>query len=360
MDALTEEIGCTSGATESKKRAVRGAVKAAKARGEARRRLVTLAVEHASVLGPIQALEQRGCEVIFAPLDSDGRVSPQALSELLNGALLLSVQAANNETGVIQPLPEVCQLASERGVLVHVDAAQILGKAPFSVERLNLDFVSLSAHKCYGPNGVGALWVRGGPASPAIAPLIFGGDHERSLRPGTPNAPGIAGFGLAATLAVSRLAEDAKRIGALRDRLEGQIRERIRLKKPGDNANTGRIRINGAGAPRLPGATSITFPGLDADALVANLPELQLSTASACHGGGPEPSHVLRAMGLTRKDAYATVRLGLGIGLSAADVDYAAARITAAASRLWRANNAAFEDGHEAARSMAGAMPARP
>ena len=303
IDALPEEIVFTSGATESNNLAILGVATAARDAGRPRRRLVTLGIEHPSVLEPMAELGRRGFEVEFVPVHRDGRVVLEALEVALDGALLLSIQAANNEIGTLQPLREASRMAAERGVLVHSDAAQILGKAPFSVEELWLDFASLSAHKCYGPKGVGALWIRGGVAGAPIAPLMFGGGHEAALRPGTYNAPAVAAFGLAAETGVARLLKDAERVARLRDRLERLLAEQL----PG-------LRLNGAIDHRLPGATSLTFPSVDADALVANLREFDLSTASACRAGTPEPSHVLRAVGLSRKRAYSTLRIGLGRG----------------------------------------------
>lgn len=332
IDALPEEIVFTSGATESNNLAILGVAAAAAGREGStpgaltpvRKRVLTLGIEHPSVLAPVAELGRRGYDVEHVPLHRDGRVDLDALEDALarDDVLLLSIQAANNEIGTIQPLAEASRMAAERGVFVHSDAAQILGKAPFSVEALNLDLVSLSAHKAYGPKGAGALWIRGGPLRAPICPLTFGGGHENGLRPGTLNAPAIAAFGLAVRLAIKRLKTDAARIAILRDRLEASLVDRLGA----------RVRVNGAIDRRLPHATSLTFfdpdgRPLDADALVANLPEFDLSTASACHVGTPEPSHVLRAIGMSPAEAYATLRVGLGRGTERADVDRAAERI---------------------------------
>lgn len=325
IDALPEEIVFTSGATESNNLAILGVAAMAEERGDKRRKLLTLGIEHPSVLAPMAELGRRGWEVEFVPVRRDGRVVLDALDDALDGALLLSIQAANNEIGTIQPLLEASRMAAERGVLVHSDAAQILGKAPFSVEALNLDFTSLSAHKCYGPKGVGALWVRGGVAGAPIAPLMFGGGHEGGLRPGTLNTPAIAAFGFAAEMAIEHLEADSVRVGALRDRLERQLAECL----------DDRVRINGAIGQRLPHATSLTFfdgdgRPLDADALVANLPEFDLSTASACHAGTPEPSHVLRAIGMSQEEAYGSLRVGLGWETERTEVDRAVGQLVVA------------------------------
>lgn len=306
VGALPEEIVFTGGATESNNLALLGAARAARERGDARRRIVTLPIEHPSVLAPARFLARDGFESLTAPVGRDGRVDLDALAALLSSAenepaLLLSIQTANNEIGTIQPVAEAAALARERGVLIHSDAAQALGKIPFDVESFDLDFASLSGHKCYGPKGIGALFVRGGPRRAPIAPILFGGGHERGLRPGTSNTPAIAAFAEAATNAVARLPEEAPRLAALRDRLEREITARLP-----------EARVNGALVHRLPHTTSITFPGVDADALIANLPTFDLSAASACHSGAPEPSPVLRALGLTPANAYSTLRLAIG------------------------------------------------
>ncbi len=325
IDALPEEIVFTSGATESNNLAILGVAAAVRNDGRPRRRLLTLGIEHPSVLEPMAELGRRGFEVEFVPVHRDGRVVLEALEAALDDALLLSIQAANNEIGTLQPLREASRLAAERGVLVHTDASQILGKAPFSVEALNVDFASLSAHKCYGPKGVGALWIRGGVSGAPIAPIMFGGGHEGGLRPGTCNAPAIGAFGVAARVAMERLETDASRIGALRDRFESELSERL-----GEQ-----VRINGAVGHRLPHASSVTFyryggQPLDADALVVNLPEFDISIASACHAGTPEPSHVLREVGMSTAEAYGTLRVGLGRGVERAEVDRATERFVGA------------------------------
>ena len=317
VGALPEEIVFTSGATESNNLAILGVAAAAKEGGEPRRRIVTLRIEHPSVLGPCRHLGKRGFEVATAPVRRDGTVELDTLEAVLgDDTLLLSIQAANNEIGTIQPLAAAARLAHERGALVHSDAAQALGKIPFDVETLGLDFASFSAHKCYGPKGVGALWVCGGPTRAPIAPLYFGGGHERGLRPGTSNTAAIAGFGEAARIAAELLNADARRLTTLRDHFETLLQER-----------TKKVTLNGALGNRLPGASSLTFDGVDADALIARLPDLDLSAASACHSGTPEPSHVLRAIGLTDERAYATLRIAIGRATTRADMECAACRI---------------------------------
>ena len=317
VGALPEEIVFTSGATESNNLAILGVAAAAEERGEPRRRIVTLGIEHPSVLGSCRHLIKRGFQVAVAPVRRDGMVELDTFEATLgDDTLLLSIQAANNEIGTIQPLAAAARLAHERGALVHSDAAQALGKIPFDVETLGLDFASFSAHKCYGPKGVGALWVCGGPARAPIAPLYFGGGHERGLRPGTSNTAAIAGFGKAAELASERVTADAHELAALRDHFESLLL-----------ARTDNITLNGALDNRLPGTSSLTFDDVDADALIARLPELDLSAASACHSGTPEPSHVLRSIGLSDEQAYATLRIVVGRTTTRVDIECAAHRI---------------------------------
>lgn len=326
INALPEEVVFTSSATESNNLAILGVVAAAEERGEPRRRIVTLGIEHPSVLGPCRHLSKRGFELAIAPVHRDGTVDLDTLEATLgDDTLLLSIQAANNEIGTIQPLAAAARLARESGALVHSDATQALGKIPFNVEYLGIDFASFSAHKCYGPKGVGGLWVCGGPARAPIVPLLFGGGHEHSLRPGTSNTAAIAGFGEAARLAVQRLPEDAQRIAALRDHFEILIQDQI-----------GNVTWNGALNHRLPGLSSLTFKGIDADALVARLQNLDLSAASACHSGTPEPSHVLRAIGLSSHAANSTLRVALGRPTTYADVEYSVCRLNHC-TRLLRA-----------------------
>ena len=324
IGALPEEVVFTSGATESNNMAILGIAAAAEERGERRRRIVTLGLEHPSVLGPGRHLTARGFMLVTAPVGRDGTLELDALAEVLkDDTLLFSVQAANNEIGTIQPLAAASRLAHEHGALVHSDAAQALGKMPFDVEALDLDFASFSAHKCYGPKGVGALWVRNGPVHAPIAPLYFGGGHEHGLRPGTYNTAAIAGFGEAARIADERLADDTHHIAALRDHFEALLQDRVEG-----------IAVNGALGHRLPGASSLTFEGVDADALIARLPDLDLSAASACHSGTPEPSHVLRAIGLSNEQAYSTLRVALGRGATHTDVEQAANRIAESISAV--------------------------
>ena len=293
------EIVFTSGATESNNLAIFGFAHASDSN---RNRIVTTSVEHKSVLGPCQELSRQGMDVVVLPIDGNGRVDINAAKAAIDeSTLLVSIQAANNEIGTIQPVAEIAQLAHQRGALLHCDAAQAVGKIDVDVEELDIDLMSVSAHKLYGPKGVGALYVRGGPFSIPLRPLTIGGGQERQLRAGTLNVPGIVGFGEACELCRHSISGEAKRISALRNQLENEILRRVK----------GAWR-NGLLENRLPGNCSLTFPGIDAEALLVNTPDLAISTGSACTAGAPEPSHVLLTIGLSREDAYSTIRIGIG------------------------------------------------
>jgi cysteine desulfurase len=293
------EIVFTSGATESNNIAIFGL---ACASDSDRSRIVTTAVEHKAVLGPCEELSRRGMDVVALPVDGEGRVDVDAAEKAIDeSTLLVSIQAANNELGTIQPVAEVARLAHEKGALVHCDAAQAVGKIDVDVEDWGVDLMSVSAHKLYGPKGVGALYVRGGPFSMPLRPLTFGGGQEHQLRSGTLNVPGIVGFGKACELCWRLASDESKRVSALRDHLESEILRRVEG-----------ARRNGPLEGRLPGSSSLTFPGIDAEPLLVNVPDLAISTGSACNAGALEPSHVLLAIGLTREDAYGTIRIGVG------------------------------------------------
>ncbi|HEX8600716.1 MAG TPA: cysteine desulfurase family protein [Chloroflexia bacterium] len=323
----------TAGATESNNLAILGLALGTQAgyhlgvnTQPKRRRIVTTAIEHKSVLGPCHALEQEGYEVVTLPVRSDGRVDLEAArGAIADGTLLVAVQAANNEIGTIQPIAEIAEMAHAKGALILCDAAQAVGKIPVDVEAWDVDLLSISAHKMYGPKGVGALYIRGGAYGLPIKPLMYGGGQERELRPGTLNVPGIVGFGAACALSTELMLVEAKRVSSLRDSLE-----KILI------AALPHVRRNGALDNRLPGNSSITFPELDAEALIANLPNIAVSTGSACTSGAPEPSHVLTAIGLDRQDAYSTVRIGIGRFTTESEIALTTKAIVEAAERLTR------------------------
>jgi cysteine desulfurase len=311
----------TSGATESNNLALKGVVEGLAGR---RDHVVSVATEHSAVLDPCRHLAARGARLTLLPVDGSGLVDPAALGAALSDrTALVSVMVANNEIGVLQPVAEIARLCRERGVLLHCDAAQALGKVPLSPEALGVDLLSLSAHKLHGPKGVGALWVRRGRPRIPLLPQLHGGGHERGLRSGTVPVPLVVGFGRAARLAVEGLEVEAARLQALRDRLW----ERLRSTLPG-------VHLNGHPERRLPGNLHVSFDGVVADALLAEVPGLALSTGSACTSARPEPSHVLRALGLPEARVRGGVRIGLGRFTREAEIETAADLLVAAVLRL--------------------------
>lgn len=311
VGAQPGEVVFTSGATEANTLALLGGVPAGGG-------CVVSAVEHASVLGCLPELRRRGHAVAILPVDAGGRVDPAALNEALSGLptpALVSVMAANNEVGTVQPLAELAAVASRHGATMHSDAVQALSTRALDMAALGIHGLSLSGHKLYGPMGIGALIVRR-PFRPV--PASPGGGQQRGLRGGTLPTPLCVGLGAACRLARERREEDARRISELRDRLWQRLRSRL----PG-------IRRNGA-ADGLAGCLNVTIPGIDAADRLLDLPELAVATGSACHSGASEASHVLLALGLSVMDAHASVRFGIGRGTTAAEVDEAADRLAAA------------------------------
>ena len=326
IGAAANEVVFTSGATESNNIAIKGAARHAvvyaPAGAPARRRIVTLATEHKCVLESVADLGREGFDPVFLPVRPDGTLDPDVLrAALAEPTLLVSIMAANNETGVIQDLPSLAAIAKGAGVLVHSDLAQAAGKIPLDVAAWHLDLASISGHKLYGPKGVGALYVRRRPRV-RLAPLFSGGGQERGLRSGTLPAPLIVGFGEACRLAKEEQAEEATRLAALRTRLLDRLRSLI----PG-------LTVNGTLDARLPGNLNLTFPAASAADIMAGAPDLCVSTGSACSSAAVEPSYVLRAMGVPDAAAARSLRIGIGRFTSAAEIDYAAAALAAAHDR---------------------------
>lgn len=302
------EVVFTSGGTEADNFAIRGAAEALEPTG--RRHLIASSIEHEAVIVTFKALARRGWKTTLLPVDTSGIVSPDALREAMtDDTALVSIMHANNEIGTVQPVRELAAIAHERGALFHTDAVQSAGKIPVNVRTLGVDLAAISAHKFYGPKGAGALWIRRGTRLNAI---LTGGKHERSRRAGTENVAGIAGLGVAAELAMKKLDEEAARLGALRDRLETAVIERI----PG-------TAINGAREPRVPNTTNISFEGIEAESLLIalDLEGFAVSTGSACSSGTLEPSHVLRAMGFPPHRTQNSIRISLGARNTDAEVD---------------------------------------
>jgi cysteine desulfurase len=308
VGAHAGEIIFTSGATEANNLAILGSIAACQ--GDAA--FVTTSVEHASVRQTAAALAETGRRVTILPVGPDGRLDPVQVESVLTPAVgLVSVILANNEIGVIQPLEEIGRLCRRAGVRLHADAAQAAGKIPVDVERLGVDLLSLSAHKIYGPMGIGALYVRGGVA---LRPLFHGGAQEGGLRPGTLPTALCVGFGAACRLAREERAAEAARLADLRDRLFARLANAL----PD-------LRLNGSALHRLPGNLNISLPGVEAEDWLAAVPELALSTGAACASGSQAPSHVLRAIGLTEAEIQGSIRIGIGRFTTVEEIDRAAA-----------------------------------
>jgi cysteine desulfurase len=326
VHADPREIVFTSGATEANNLAIKGAAHFARAypsASGAKDHIVTLTTEHKCVLESCAALEREGFSVTYLDVPQSGLVDLDALrAALIDRTLLVSIMAAHNEIGVIQPLAEIGALCRERGVLFHTDAAQAVGKIPLDVEAMKIDLMSMSGHKLYGPKGVGALYVRRRPRV-RLVPLIDGGGQERGLRSGTLPTPLCVGFGKACALAAGEMAGEAARLKALRERLYASLARRI----PG-------LQLNADGEHRLPGSLNVSVPGTTAAELIEACPSIAISTGSACTSAAVEPSYVLRALGLADDRANASIRLGLGRFTTASDIDYAVDALAAAAARL--------------------------
>src|SRR5687768_1326307 len=321
IGAGSKDVIFTSGATEANNLAIKGA---AMARQADRNHLVTVATEHKAVLDPLTRLAHDGWQVTVLPVDASGLLDLAALDRAITErTALVSVMAANNEIGVVQPIKEAASIAHAKGAWFHTDAVQSAGKVPFDVEALDVDFASLSAHKIYGPKGVGALYARRRSRNVGVVPQIDGGGHERGLRSGTLNVPGIVGFGRAAEIARAEMADEAKRVGALRDRLLNGLR-----------AIDG-LSVNGAMTDRLPGNLNVSFDGVDGEALLVSLDDVAVSSGAACTQA--EPSHVLLALGLTKNRALASLRFGIGRSTTAEDIDYAARKVSDVVTRLRQA-----------------------
>jgi len=315
------EIVFTSGASEGNNLALIGAAALFASR---RRRLVTQATEHPSVLEPLRWLEASGWELTVVGVDCDGRIRLDELEEALETeTALVSLMLANNETGTIQPVREAAEMAHARGALLHCDAAQGAGKIAFGVDDLGVDLLTVSGHKVYGPKGAGALYTRRRSPPLKLSPIIHGGGHEDGIRSGTPNVPGAVGLAVALEIARDGLGQEVDRVAALRDRLESRIVEAVEG-----------CAVNGSTRHRLPGTANLSFDGIEGDALLASLPDIAVSTGSACASNRPGASPVLRAMGVSKALASASIRISLGRFTTEDEVDRAARRIAEEVTRL--------------------------
>jgi cysteine desulfurase len=319
LGARLREIVFTSGATESNNLALRG-VAALRSRGH----IITAITEHKAILDPCRRLECEGFRVTYLPVDRDGLVAPEAVRDAIaEDTILISIMAANNEIGVLQPLAAVGEIARARGVLLHTDAVQAAGKVPFNVEAAGVDLASISAHKLYGPKGVGALYVRRRRPKLDLVPLMDGGGQERGLRPGTLNVPAIVGLGRAAQLCRMEMAAEGPRLETLRDRLLAGLRARL-----------SDVRVNGALDARLPHNLNVAFPGIEGEALLMGLRNVAVSSGSACTSTSVEPSHVLKAIGLSDQLARASLRFGLSRFTTAEEIEYAIGAVADLVERL--------------------------
>jgi cysteine desulfurase len=315
------EIIFTSGGTESDNFALRGAAEALEPSG--RKQLISSGIEHEAVLNTLKALARRGWQTTLVPVGTSGLLSADAVAAALSDhTAVVSVMHANNEIGTIQPVADIARLAKARGAVVHTDAVQTAGKVPIAVKALGVDLLSISAHKFYGPKGVGALWVRRGLR---LLPFMTGGKQERGRRSGTENVAAIAGMGVAARLAVATMTEEASRVAALRDRLEQRILQAV----PG-------TAVNGDPGTRVPNTSNISFDRVEAESLLIalDLEGIAVSTGSACSSGTLEPSHVLKAMGLPAHRTQNSIRFSLGAANTEADVDRVAAVLPGVVDKL--------------------------
>jgi cysteine desulfurase len=330
IGATAREIVFTSGATESNNLAITGAVEAQTGAGH----VITQATEHKAVLDPCAWLQKRGCHVTVLPVDGDGCVRMEDLRQAMDGEkpVLVSILAANNEIGTLQPIDEIGALCRERGVLFHTDAAQAVGKIPVDVNRSQIDLLSISAHKIYGPNGIGALYVRRSNPRVKLAEQMHGGGHERGMRSGTLNVPGIVGLGAACEIAGAEMEAESARLAGMRDRLQAKLL-----------AGLDRVRVNGTETRRLPGNLNMTFEGVDSETLMMGVKDVALSSGSACTSAKIEPSHVLRALGLDEEAAHSSIRFGVGRFNTEEEVDYVAERLIDVVKKL-REISPAFAD----------------
>ncbi len=321
LNADPKAVIFTSGATESNNIALKGVVRSAPAGSH----LIVNAAEHKAILDPAKALQKEGYSVTVLPVDRYGMVDPQRIADSIEPkTVLVSVMFANNEVGSINPIAEIAELCRERGVLFHTDATQAVGKVPINLESVAIDLLSLSAHKFYGPKGIGALYVRRGEPRVRIEPLVDGGGHERRLRSGTLPVPLIVGLGAACGLSQSSMEEESPRIRGLRDRLWSGLQTQI-----------SDIHLNGHPELRLSGNANISFSGVNSEALMMQLKDVvALSSGSACTTADPEPSHVLTAMGISEDLIESTIRFGLGRFNNADEIEIVLEQLAGSVKKL--------------------------
>lgn len=321
IGATPKEIIFTSGATESDNLAIKGVAEMYKQKGN---HIITAVTEHKAVLDTCKRLEKYGYKVTYMPVKPDGLVDLDQLKDTITDkTILVTIMAANNEIGVLQPVEEIGKLCRSRGVLFHSDAVQALGKVPLDVNKMNLDLVSLTAHKLYGPKGCGALYVRRKNPRVQISAIVDGGGHERGMRSGTLNVPGIVGFGKACALSQEEMPEESRRVAGLRDRLRDKL-----------SAQLDETFINGSMEHRLPGNLNMSFLYVEGESLLMGINDVAVSSGSACTSATLEPSYVLKSLGLGDDVAHSSIRFGIGRFNTEAEVDYVAGRLVEVVSKL--------------------------
>src|SRR5215475_4633480 len=321
IGATPKEIVFTSGATESDNLAIKGVAEMYREKGN---HIITAVTEHKAVLDTCKRLEKYGYRVTYLPVQKDGLVDLDDLKRAIDEkTILVTIMAANNEIGVLQPIAEIGKLCHEKGVIFHTDATQAVGKVPIDVIKQNLDLVSISAHKMYGPKGVGALYVRRKSPRVQLSPIIDGGGHERGMRSGTLNVPGIAGLGKACAICHEEMPHESVRMAGLRDRLKNKIM-----------SNLDEVYINGSMEHRLPQNLNISFAYVEGESLLMGINDVAVSSGSACTSASLEPSYVLKALGAGDDLAHSSIRFGLGRFTTKEEVDYVADKLALVVSRL--------------------------
>ena len=321
INASPKEIVFTSGATESDNLALKGVAEMYSQKGD---HIITCVTEHKAVIDSAKHLEKQGTRITFLPVEKNGRIDLDDLNRAITDkTILISIMTANNEVGVVQDIGEIGRIAREHGVLFHTDAVQAVGKIPFDVQEMNVDIASISAHKMYGPKGVGAIYVRRRNPRVLLSPIMDGGGHERGMRSGTLNVPGIVGFGKAAELAMNELEEESARLFRLRERL-----------RTGLEANLDELYINGDMEHRVPGNLNISFAYVEGESLLMGIDDIAVSSGSACTSASLEPSYVLKALGVGEDLAHTSIRFGLGRFNTDEEVDYVVDKVTHTVLRL--------------------------
>jgi cysteine desulfurase len=322
INAKPKEIVFTSGATESDNLALKGVLEFYKDKGT---HIITCVTEHKAILDSCRALERSGrATVTYLPVDRYGMVDPDAVrNAITDRTVLITIMYANNEIGTIHPIREIGKIAKDKGVLFHCDAVQAAGKIPVDVERDGIDLASLSAHKIYGPKGIGAIYVRAKGPRVRISAQMDGGGHERGMRSGTLNVTGIVGLGKACEVAQAEMAEEARRLTDLRSKLQAELFERLED-----------VSLNGHPTERLPGNLNVSFAYVEGESLLMGISDVAVSSGSACTSATLEPSYVIRALGVSEELAHSSIRFGLGRFNTEEEVDYVAERVTKEVSRL--------------------------